>query len=251
MEPVSCTLRVDDRSFHLEFRGFDQALDARLDDGRELRLQPWTLGRHLRALGQAARVVSGELRLDGDALAAEVLGPERDDAWAPLALWWAAGGLAQPVDEPPPGYAVRACSWAERAGAVMDNSPEEGLDLAGFVAALVRACVSAAPELPSPLDCPEGARLIDALAHRNAPATLLPPAMEDPALKAATLALVRATGRTPSEVWAAPAVEMDRVMALMGSAPSAPRPTPRPAPRPARTGLSAFPDAVLIQVEDD
>lgn len=249
MAPVSCTLRVDDRTFHLEFRGFDEPLDARLDDGRALRLEPWTLGRHLRAIARAARVEGGALRLDGDALAAEVLGAEAPLVdWAPLGLWWASGGLAEPESTPPSGYSVRACTWAERAGAVYDNAPEGRLDLAGFVAALVRACVSPTDGAPPPLESPEGARLVDALAERNAPRVLVPPAFADPAFAAATLALVRATGRTPAEVWSAPAVEMDRVMALMHK----PRPTaPRRAAPPARQGLAAFPDAVLIQVEDD
>lgn len=138
MGPVSCTLRVDDRTFHLEFQGFDQALHARLDDGRALWLRPWTLGRHLRAIARAARVEGGVLRLDGDILAAEVLAPEPGlEDWAPLALWWAANGLAEPGRSAPAGYSVRACTWAERAEAVYDNAPEGRLDVAGFVASLV------------------------------------------------------------------------------------------------------------------
>jgi hypothetical protein len=195
----------------------------------------------------------------------------------PVALWWAGGGDAVPATGPDTHgqatiagrpFALRRWSHRERLASLMaclhDESderdaggagePEDAsrFDAVAYLDAMVRCAVApgltghALDELPARWALP----LIDAVVALNVaqPADEPLPGAGPRAQAAAaqTLSLCRALGWTPSQVWAAPAAEIDRLLALIALA------EPRPSRRGSATtaGLASHPDAVVIRIED-
>ncbi|MBL9106683.1 MAG: hypothetical protein JNL82_37525 [Myxococcales bacterium] len=263
-------LDVDGVAYDLDYSGHDRPLAARSADGEHLRLAPWRLGQHLAALGHAARVARGELGLDAAVYAAHVLGDaDAVPRWGPLALWWAAGALvdapptdpflrprsADPLVDDPPAHPVllprsadalaapsstdpvlRPWSLLARAEAVAAaRDPHTGSFAVGrFLARLVGDCV-APTSSPDPLALPlvHAAPLLAAACRACAPPELLPPPLADPALRRLTVQLCRLLGWTPTQVWRAPADEVDRLVALLAHTTTDP---PRPSPASALAG---------------
>jgi hypothetical protein len=259
-------VEVDARRFRVRLGAPGEALEVETSTGAAVRLEPWVLTEHLPALERWATIDGEAMHLDHEGLARDVLarsGVEPalfDELW-PLSLWWAAGGDA---GAPPAlagwvqaGHArarLRPWTFAERAEAIhaaVTARPDgsRALRLDRYLAAMITASVVA-------MDPPEAAplsgttALLDAVAALNA----VGGRAEDGLLRAggeggralaeATLRLCGALGWTPSQVWSAPAVEVDRLLALLALTGRAPDVGPRPA------SLADHPDAVVIHVED-
>ncbi len=224
----------------------------------DLVLPPWTLADHLAALDRRA-FLEGQLpRVDLEGLARDVLataGAPLDHAeaaaLAPIALWWAYG---PPRGAPPARPGLRPWTSRERALALDANTDRE----TGAVrpGGLLRAMVLAADpggELLA-LSGAEGVELLDALTSLNAPAEDLSEGPGSSELARITLELCRGLGWTPSQVWSAPAPEVDRLLALLTRAAPAPPRAPAPAapratsPAHAHSRLASFPDAVIIDL---
>lgn len=264
----------------LDFRTCGGDADARTlaaPSGARVTFRPWTLAAHLAACEAAMRIDAGTVRFDTDAFAAAVLAhcgadPDSFAELAPAALWWAAG-----ADQPPPpplgqgGWLpltrgrvrLQPWTWADRCKAV-DRSRVGDRDfrLTPYLAAMLRATAVEADDVDlDRLAGVDAQHLLAAVIAVNTPQGPLEdtlaaaaPALAD-RLAADTLHLCRALGWTPSQVWALPAVEVERLLLLLARTAPAQAPAPAPAPRPAapapHSRLAAYPDAIVIRVEDD
>lgn len=267
------TVTIDGLGFHA-LGGDDGSLTLTASGGAVVTLRPWSLADHLGALEAAVLADDDGLRFDPDAFARAVLhacaAADADaPALAPAALWWAAGAdpPAAPAAPDADGWLplargrarLRAWSWADRCRALDASlSPETGeFRVGAYLRAMVRATVVELDGGGDPLartgaDAP---RLLAAVVAQNVPQGPLEDALAAAsdatgrALAADTLRLCRALGWTPSQVWSLPAVEVERLLALLDrvAAPAPRRPPPPAAPR----GLAAYPDAVIVRVEDD
>jgi len=249
------TVEIDGRRFAVRrVAGVGGLLVERSRDDH-VHLRPWSLDDHLTALDRHAHHDGHAPRLDPDGLAAEVLArtcdPPLDAAsaseLAPLALWWASGG-----DSPtPPAPTPELRPWSSLARArALDacTDPHTGrLQIGSYLRAMIAA--STGDRSDEALPGSDGLALLDAVTRVNTPPSNLAEGPGSDALARQTLRLCRALGWTPGQVWAAPAVEVDRLLALLDrtEAPSQPL-TPAPAPAPRRSGLAAHPDAVIIEV---
>ena len=287
------TLDIGGSAHAIRLAGFDRPLDVVLPQGGVVRWPVWTYADHLAGLRAGLGLVGSRIELDLNRYLAAMpryallSDPERA-ALQPLALWWATGGGAPEADAAVPdeaggieleGRHFRLRPWSARARLAamlaclreVDAGVEGGdFDAVGYLDAMVRGTLQAdAPgtagalldRLPTRWALP----LIDAVVGLN---VLRPEAEPLPgtgvqaqAAAAQTLRLCRALGWTPTQVWSAPAVEVDRLLALLDrvepagaparAAPPAARPA-RPA-RPARQAarrLADHPDAVLIRIDD-
>ncbi|WP_298233798.1 hypothetical protein [uncultured Azohydromonas sp.] len=262
---------IDGREFALSFEGFDAPLRATAPGGRGITLRPWRFGRHLAALDRCAQATPTGLALDTAAFAREVL----DDSAVPdahaddfhgLALWWASGGgRDRPATAAADGEvrcgAVRArlrpWSGGERLAAVAASREQDGeggtrFHLGRYLRAML-ACSVQALEPPGTvleeLDAATGQSLLQAVLALN---VADPEALYAPEAARQTLRLCRELGWTPSRVWATPAVELDRLDALLDRAAPATAPVPPPRPAISRSSrLADQPDAVVIRIEDD
>ncbi|HVE83513.1 MAG TPA: hypothetical protein VND93_11720 [Myxococcales bacterium] len=275
--PASSAIEVDGVGYHVHFQGFRQPLQVSLRDGREVALRPWTCGAHLDALGKHLRPGPGGIALDAPGFCADVLADsglpaELAGEIGPLALWWAAGGEARPAARAGEdgwleldGERARLRPWThgERLRALTSSvvtGPDgrASFDVASYLEAMVRASVQGwapAPRDPRELDAASTAALLDAVASLNVPDGPLEDELAEglregaQEVAAMTLRLCRAMGWTPSQVWAAPAAEIDRLLELLdavegsgaGSAPGAA----------SGERLADHPDAVVIRIEND
>lgn len=266
-------IQVDGRDYRVHLGGPGGAGEVEASTGARIRLRRWRFDEHLRALDRHAWADGAGLQFDAGGFAQDVLRDsgvpdELFDELAPVALWWATGGAApRGAEAEADGWvragAVRArlrpWTFSERAkalGASMTSQPDgsKELSLERYLRAMLAASVVALEppgvELAA-LDGASAALLLDAVVslndagQRDEDATLKAADGEARALAQVTLRLCRALGWTPSQVWAAPAAEIDRLMVLLQLTEA---PTPAPAARPPR--LSEYPDAVVIQVED-
>jgi hypothetical protein len=221
-----------------------------------LHLRPWTLADHLSALDRHAYHDGHGPRIDPEGLAAEVLARTSDQPLhpdtvadlAPLALWWATGG-----DEADAAHHVPMMPWTSLARArALDACTDRdtgALRVGSYLYAMLRASTDDAID-PYTLSGAAAAATLDAVTRTNAAANDLSDGPGSEALARATLRLCRALGWTPGQVWSAPAGEIDRLLALLDRI-DAPPPPPPPRPQSAqRSGLAAFPDAVIIEVGD-
>jgi len=273
----SSAIEVDGVAYQVHFQGFREPLHVHLQGGREIALRPWTCGAHLDALGRHLRPAPAGLALDAPSFCGEVLADSGLSAdllpeIGPLALWWAAGGDARPPARPDAdgwleldGARVQLRPWThgERLRALGDSvvtGPDErtSFDVAAYLGAMLRASVRAwapgPPRDPRELDAASTAALLDAVVALNVPEGLLEDDLSErlragaQEVAALTLRLCRALGWTPSQVAAAPAAEIDRLLELLdvvegrAGASAAAAPTPR---------IADHPDAVVIQIEDD
>lgn len=243
--------------------------------GARVTLRPWTLAAHLAACEAALRVDAGAVRFDALRFAAAVLhhcGADPDSVadLAPVALWWAAGADQPPLA--PPGadgwlplsrgrVRLHPWSWADRCRAVdASRVGDRDFRLTPYLAAMLRATVVQTDGVdPDRLVGADAQHLLAAVIAVNDPrgpleetlAAITPELASK--LAADTVRLCRALGWTPSQVWSMPAAEAQRLISLLDRIEPTPAPAPPP-PRPAQappSRLAAFPDAVVIRVEDD
>lgn len=264
-------LDVDEVAYPVHFQGFHQPIHVWLRDGEQVSLRPWTCGEHLAALGRHLKPGAGGAVVDSAAFCGEVLARdgvvgERAEELGPLALWWAAGGGVAAVKPGVDGWVelgacrarLRPWTYGERLRALAVSTREEegqkrfdtGRYLGAMLEASVKEVVPATCEVRG-LDSASTVALLDAVVALNAGGA---EETVSPEAAAVTLRLCRELGWTPSQVWATPAPEVDHLLRLLDAVQGsrAERPVPvvsRPAPASPR--LSDFPDAIVIQIEDE
>jgi hypothetical protein len=259
------TLEIDGRTFVVRrFTGpIGPALAVELtsdsEGGGALHLRPWTLADHLSALDRHAFHDGHGPRIDPEGLAAEILArtsdpplhPDTAAALAPLALWWATGGDEADAALPVPMMPWTSLARARALDACTDRDTG-ALRVGSYLSAMLRASTNDAID-PHTLSGAAAAATLDAVTRINATTNDLSEGPGSEALAHTTLRLCRALGWTPGQVWSAPASEVDRLLALLDRIDriDAPPPPPPPGPQSARrSGLAAFPDAVIIEVGD-
>ena len=269
MDFATRTIVIDGTEYRLQFQGFGHHLVAAAPDGRTVRLEAWTLRAHLDALRACLVPNAQGLTLDRAAFVEAVftrcgvpLGLVAP--FGSLALWWAAGG--EPVADAAGGTEIdlgshrarlRAWTHGERMQALdaaLSDRAGVALDVVSYLEAMLRACVvqlDPATDLFD-LDSAAAARVISAVTVLNSPA----PAEAAPVLRGlgdseqtarATLRLCRALGWTPSQVWTAPAAEVDRMLVLLDRIEGRTHPAQHTRPR----RIADMPDAVVIRIEDE
>lgn len=241
------TIAVDGETFAVRFRGWHVDLDVVEPAGR---LAPWRLGLHAEALAAC----SGPDELDAAAFADAVLGA----CWSgeapgprPLALWWASGAEVDVHDGVDVGLAqirLRPWTFAARIHALweagaLDERPR--LDVARWLLARVASNIASVEPAVAIASLP-AAPVLAAIDALDAPPDGLALSTLPAPLRATIQRVCRALGWTPSQVLAAPAAEIDRVLELFDE--PAPALTSRPAPL---QGLAARPDAIVFQFEPD
>ena len=267
--PALDTIAVDTHAYQVHFLGFHRPLEVRLRSGAAVSLRPWTCHAHLGALGRHLRPGPSGLELDVPAFCGEVLADsglgELSEELGPLALWWAAGGAERPASPGPEGWLelggrrvqIRPWTHGERLKALGDSvrlSPDgrAAFDIEAYLRAMLQASIQAwapvAGELHE-LDAASTAAVLEAVVTLNISDGQLESVLAErlrlgtQEVAATTLRLCRALGWTPSQVWAAPAAEIDRLVALLDAveAPVGHLPAPR---------LADHPDAVVIRIEE-
>ncbi|WP_148717127.1 hypothetical protein [Chitinolyticbacter meiyuanensis] len=266
-------VEVAGSAWSLQHQGGASALAITSSEGECYTLQPWTYAAHLAALRSCVTVSLQGATLDHAGFAEAVLAGSdvpvaRQQELAAIALWWASGADEPAVNPAEAGWldldgtAARLQPWSEgeRGQALAEcliDSDEDGawFDAVGYLDRMTRATVQelAPPQAIDTLHAAATRRLFDATVALNVVAE------EDRALLAAgpvaretalrTLRACRALGWTPSQVWAAPAVEIERLLQLMAVV-ERPEPAPR-ASASRKPRLADHPDAFVIQIEDD
>ncbi|NML13679.1 hypothetical protein [Azohydromonas caseinilytica] len=287
-------LTIDRQRFAIRLRGHDLPLEVQCPDGATQVLPVWRCRDHFTALRAALTVHAGgapaqgspgdpsttaTLSLDPMHYLTALPGfadidPARRESLAPAALWWAAGG-----DEAPARlldgfgaidgrlFELRRWTAGERqaalAAALQRHATESGdgddvrFDAVTHLAALLRHGVVADPAEIDTLPLHWALPLIDLVVTLNQPPAADPLLGDDEAarrLAERTLRLARALGWTPEQVLRTPAVELDRLLALLDREEARARGTATataapPAP-PRRRRLADAPDAVLIRIDD-
>lgn len=289
MHGATGLVEVDGLGFRT-YGGDTDAPTVEAPSGARITLRPWTLAAHLAACEAALRIEHGRVRFDPHSFAAAVLhhcgaDPELVAELAPAALWWAAGADQPPLAPPDADgwlplsrgrVRLQPWSWADRcravdASRVGDHEPTApeptsrpsgpAFRLTPYLAAMLRATVVQTDGVdPDQLVGADAQHLLAAVIAINDPrgpleATLasISPELASK-LAADTVRLCRALGWTPSQVWSMPAAEAQRLIALLDRIEPAAAPPPPPRPRPVQapsSRLAAYPDAVVIRVEDD
>lgn len=268
MRPVIAT--VDGTGFTGRFAGFAAPLEVDAPEGGgPVRLRPWTYAAHMAALRHCIHAGPEGLVLEREGFASRVmahsgLDPASHGWLAPLALWWAAGGEedAQPPLAPDAtadlgAGRARLRPWTEGErlaafGAALTRGGAEGdrIDPVGYLDAMVRrSLVALDPEgAVDELDSRATARLLDSIVVLNVPDLAADPLLSGvlpDAVVRQTLHLCRLVGWTPTRLLAAPAAEVQRLMAMLAlEAPAAP-------PPPRGRGLADQPDAVVFSFVED
>lgn len=272
---VPSLVEVDGRRFSVHLGGPDAPLEVAASTGERVWLRRWRFEEHLRALDRHSGADARGPSFDHEAFARELLRdsgvPEPLHAeLVPVALWWATGGALDAVSSPGPDGWVRLGSFrarlrpwtlSERSRA-LGESLTPGADggrelgLAHYLRAMLAASVVALEPAGVALSMLDGATtavLLDAVValntagERDEDKRMRVPDAQDRALAQVTLRLCRALGWTPSQVWATPAAEIDRLLAMLELMEC---PSQSAAPAPRAPGLADHPDAVVIQVED-
>ena len=275
LEPGAISIEIDGRAYHLRLGDDAEDLEVEASTGEHIRLRRWRFDAHLRALDQHAQLGNGELVFDTEGFAGDVLRDSEVPAamfeeLMPVALWWASGGAHEDARPPPPrGWVqagevqalLRPWTYSERAEALDASvtTREDGsrvLSLERYLRAMLAASLmELSPATPlERLDGASTAALLGHVVGLNAegahPEDRLLQA-DNPrarALAGLTLKLCKALGWAPTQIWALPAAEVDRLLTMLRLVePEAPTPMPVSRPR----GLSDHPDAVVIQVEGD
>lgn len=266
MQSADVSIEIDGRAYATDFQGFDTPMNAYALAGAQVRLQPWRLSVHLSALAECVIPTRQGVALNARAFSRKVLDnpllPESlHEIFAPLALWWASGGEATP-EALDGGWnlcgsvrvLLRPWSSGERFSALsrcrLDAGDGTRFNLSAYLVAMLEASVVAMePSRPlQSLDSSATCALLKVVIALNAPdfqesRSVFPDLPEADRL---TLRLCKVLGWTPSQVWATPAPEMDRLLAMLDRIDSAE--SRRPA---LGSGLAQHPDAVVIRIEDD
>jgi hypothetical protein len=276
MEPSS-TLEVDGVEYPVHFQDFHQPLHVWLRSGEHVSLRPWTCAEHLRALGSCLRPGGEGVALDEHAFCGEVLARSgldhaQEEELAPLVLWWTAGGGTPEVHMSMDGWLelascrvrLRTWTYGERSRALnrcTRTRPEGGqsFDAGAYLAAMVDASVCEvvpAGVRVEELDAASTVALLDAVVMLNIPnGELTEQTVASEEEVATMLRLCRELRWTPSQVWTTPAPEVDRLLQLLDrereGAQSPPEPAPVPRGPASTPRMADFPDAVVIQIEDE
>lgn len=268
MKSTETVVEIDGFAYTLDFTGFEHPMNARLADYPRVSFQPWRFGEHLQALSVCLTVTADGLDLNETAFSRHILlinqiPSEWHDAYAPLALWWASGGGAQPVALADGRYQLtniqarlRPWCYAERLAALakcqQTASGGAQFDVIAYLLAMLRHSLVELqpPQALEALDSAAGTALLAAVIalniHGASPA--FSALLNAPHAAANLLKLCRALGWTPSQVLAAPAPEMDLMLALIERVDNASPSSPATA---AAQGMASHPDAVVIRIEDD
>ena len=263
------TITIDGTIYATDFQGFDTTMNARTAAGEQVELHPWPLQAHLSALDDCVLPSAQGLFLDSLEFGRRVLthsdvAEDAQASFAPLALWWASGGETSPAALGGGWYAcgtvrvqLRPWTCGERFLALSRcASGEEGrarFDLGAYLRALLDASVVAVqpPAAVGELDSGATHALLEAVVALNVatPAASGDSFPDTPEAARITLRLCRALGWTPTQVWATPAAEVDRLLSLLDRLESSEATT---SPRASRApSLADHPDAVVIRIEDD
>ena len=266
MPAADHVIDVDGLVYATDFQGFDKAMNARSVAGAEVDLRPWPLSAHLTALDECVVPTAHGLALDSRELSRRVLAHSgvAEDAqtrFAPLALWWASGGEALPAALGGGWYDcggvrlhLRPWTSGERFQAMARCRRADGdgerFDLGAYLRAMLETSVVTVEPARALDELDSGATrsLLEAVIDLNvvSPEALADSIPDTPEADRVTLRLCRALGWTPTQVWATPAVEVDRLLRLLDR--TAASETAAPA-RVAR--LADHPDATVIRIEDD
>lgn len=220
--------------------------------GTEVWLQPWTCALHLSGLRRNLRVRGESIALDCEGYADEVLAQGRKSAplpkeFRPLALWWALGLAPETTEErgawstaaPPDAEGwvflgsglraqLRAWTWGQRSAAqrahLHAKSDQLEFDPVDYLESMLAQCVIrlvdevGAEVAVTSVNAQATQRLLAALTelnHLNPRDAVDPALMAFPGLADATLRVCAGLGWTPAQVWATPAVELERILALL------------------------------------
>lgn len=265
-------IQVDGKSYFVCFQGFDEPMKVQTTGGELFTFSPWRYKAHMEALGLSLEFGEEGLALDVglfcQCVARRVVRPVGDDAnLEGLILWWASGGNVNiPVQIVQNSWLnlgstrVQLEGWSngDRVHAlslcVVKDGEYEYLDVVGYLDRMIRASVKEIRHETELDDLDSGAAtaLIQAVIRLNLPESSLPEDIYNGNPEAArihaqtTLRLCAALGWLPSQVWKTPAVEVDRLLAILD------RVQPLQPPSPATSSrLADHPDAVVIHFGDD
>jgi hypothetical protein len=259
-------INIDGLVYAIDFRGFDEAMNARSAAGAEVELKPWPLSAHLHALDECVVATAHGLALDTRELSRRVLeysgvAEDAQTSFAPLALWWASGGETPPATLGGGWYDcggvrlhLRPWSSGERFRAIARCRRADGdgerFNLGAYLRALLEASVVSVEPARALGELDSGATrsLLEAVIALNvvspeAPADSI---ADTPEADRITLRLCRALGWTPTQVWATPAVEMDHLLRLLDRTAATETVAPTRVAR-----LADHPDATVLRIEDD
>jgi len=253
------------------------AWEVQTASGERIGLRPLGFAVYLELLEAHLRVVGKDLRFERDAFCAAVLSavgvsPALHDELTPLALWWATGGHSRAVIADCHGWLqlgtlrVQLRPWglaersaAQRASVVAHGDGKSELQLGQYWRRMIAAAVVAV-EPPDQdlmaLGSVDGAKLLSAVtalccAGQSAADSLLSvPDASTKELARTTLRLCQALGWTPSQVWATPAAEVDRLLTLLDCVAGITGPKLVADLGTKKPRLSDYADAVTIRVED-
>ena len=266
MPPADHVIDIDGLVYATDFQGFHKAMNARSAAGTKVRLQPWPLSGHLGALDECVVPTARGLTLDTNAFSRRVLArsgvaEDAQTSFSPLALWWASGGETSPTAlgggwYDCGGVRVHLRPWTsgERFEAISScrraDADGERFDLGAYLRAMLDTSVVTVEPARALEELDSGATrsLLDAVIALNvvSPEALADSIPDTPEADRITLRLCRALGWTPTQVWATPAVEVDRLLRLLDRTAASESAAPTRVAR-----LADHPDATVIRIEDD
>ena len=260
-------INIDSLSYHTNFTGFQNTMNAYVANQPVVSFQPWQLGAHLLALSNCLIISANGLGLNHQAFSYQILLhnniPESVHAvYAPLALWWASGGNTVPIIISADYYQLgniraklRPWSCAERLLALAHCKKEskQGTDfeLAAYLSMMINVCVVTIDNdlKLDEVDSASSCALLSAVIALNIRSAnpVDESLLNSKEAAQLNLRLCRALGWTPSQIMATPAAEIDLIVALLDKLEGG-KPTKS---RMSASKLTAYPDAVVIQIEDD
>ncbi len=278
MEELPDIIEVDDKRYSVKFNGFDLPMTVSASDSTRLNLMPWTYGEHMQALKGNLRVDLSDTTLNIEGFSSFVLKrsaiPEiYHDELKELALWWS-GGITDEVSENVENpenvdlgpVSVTLAPWSR--GEQIDvlnhcisvEDDVESVDIVEYLDKMVQHSIdSFHSEMDlEELDSSAVSKLMKSVFHMNSPQLNLPEKRsEERSVRKRnaenTLKICSHLGWTPSQVWNAPAKEISHLLSLISLTETEPVTAPVPAQKKKTvpSGLSAFPDAVVINFESD
>lgn len=228
---------IDGLVYAIDFQGFDKAMNARSSSRVEVQLLPWPLSVHLNALDECVVPTARGLALDTRELSRRVL--------VHSGGWYDCGGIRLHLRPWTSGERFQAMSHCRRA-----DGDGERVDLGAYLRAMLATSVVTVEPARSLDELDSGATrsLLEAVTALNvvSPEALADSIPDTPEADRITLRLCRALGWTPTQVWATPAVEVDRLLRLLDRNAASQTAAPTRVAR-----LADHPDATVIRIEDD
>ena len=251
------TLHIDDQTWHLDYNHPGTPCRGVIDDV-EWALAPLQFQDHCALLEHHLNWHDGTLELDETGYAAELLVlnkvPEALHAHiAPVCLWWAAGAPESPHQVDVAGLRCRPWSHGQRLQALHHARDHEHFYPVVYIQAMLTMCVEQVPaSWPSQAQWHAGqfnAALDQVTACNGKHGFQQDLAALDETQRSQLITLCRTMGWTPRQVLAMPAVEVDELLELLGTAP-APQPM-RSGPKNVHSDWVQQSDAVMITIEDE